>query len=165
MNKFFRDEFVTERSTFRNCSPLASTRCYAPEGGTTGKNSTTDQRQTQATSQEGQVVGSDGAINSGYQLFGAGSTITGANLTLTDANAVNKAFEFGSGLVEEVGKVLSGAASVTSSTVAANTAALKTYSDAIAAGAPAGVAESSNKTILYFGLGALALLAVVFFRR
>jgi hypothetical protein len=149
MNKFSRDEFISERSLV--CSPLGATRYHAAEGGTSGKNSSTDQRQIQATSQEGPVLGGDGAINTGTSLDSGGGAIN-----LLDGGAVDAAFGFAEKLTKSVFEN-------DAANVAANNALLAGVVDRATAGDAGIVAANSNKTILYLGLGAAALLGLFFF--
>lgn len=142
--------------------------CLTAEGGTSGKNSSTDQRQLQATSQEGPVVGGDGSINTGSQLIGAGSTIQGSNLdiSVTDQGAIDRAFDFGEVVIAEAGKVLTGTAAQNAATVAANSASLAGLADIVSQNSAGGATASQNKTLTYVVLGALALVAAIFiFRR
>jgi hypothetical protein len=152
MNKFARDEFISERSL--GCSPLGATRCHAAEGGTSGKNSSTDQRQIQATSQEGPVLGGDGAINTGTS-FDSG----GGNITLTDAGAIDAAFGFAE-------KITEGVFARDTANVQANNALLSGVVDRVTADGAGNIAAASNKTILYLAAGAAALVALfLFFKR
>ena len=132
----------------------------AVERGTSGKNSETDQRQLQATSQEGSVVGGDGNINEGTSIS------TQGDVNLTDQGAVNSAFGFGANVVAEVGKVFANASANQKETVAANTAGLQSIAGLINANSAGGAAESQNKTVLYIAAAALAAVALIFiFRR
>lgn len=140
--------------------------CLTPrraEGGNSGRNSATDQRQIQATSQEGPVVGGDGQINTGLNAALSGNFW--GDVSIADPQVVDAAFQFGESVLNQVGGVLAGARDTVSSTVASNTAALKTYSDALAANTTTGAAANANKTILYLGAAALAVVALIFWKR
>lgn len=137
--------------------------CLAAEGGTSGKNSTTDQRQVQATSQQGPVVGSDGSINTGTAIDVSG---WGATVNLTDQGAVNAAFDFGADVITEVGKVLAGANATQVATVSANTDFLKSQTDLLASNSAGGATAAQNKTTLYVvGAAILAIVVIIFLRR
>jgi hypothetical protein len=126
--------------------------CLAAEGGTSGKNSSTDQRQLQATSQEGPVIGGDGTINTGTSLSSTGS----GNINLMDGGAIDAAFGFAEKLTKSVFEN-------DAANVAANNALLAGVVDRATSGDAGIVAANSNKTILYLGLGAAALLGLLFF--
>jgi hypothetical protein len=129
------------------------------EGGTSGKNSTTDQRQLQATSQEGPVVGGDGNINTGTSISTSGA------VNLTDQGAVESAFGFGAQVISEVGKVFANEAATQRDTVAANNAGLSTFASLISQNSAGGIAAQNNKTILYVVAAALAVVGLIIFLR
>lgn len=162
--KHQRDEFISEWSC-RPVSAICATRCHAAEGGTSGKNSTTDQRQVQTTSGGAQspTIGSDGSINTGTAIDVSG---WGATVNLTDQGAVDAAFNFGADVLGEVGKVLVGANATQAATVSANTDFLKAQTDLIASNSAGGATAQQNKTLLYVvGAAILAIVAIIFLRR
>jgi len=134
--------------------------CLAAEGNTSGKNSSSDQRQLQATSQEGPVVGGDGNINTGTSA----STSTG-NVNITDQGAVASAFNFGGQVIAEVGKVFANEAATQRDTVAANSANLSGLASLVTQNSAGGIAAGNNKTILYVVGAALAVVAIIFYLR
>jgi hypothetical protein len=144
--------------------------CLTAEGGTSGKNTSTDQRQIQLTTgttganSPNQTATEGGAVNSGLSVSNTGF---GSNtVNVTDQGAVERAFTFAESVTEQVGKVLAGNAATTTATVNANTDALKTYAGAIAGNTDTGAAANTNKTFLYLGIAAAALAALYFiFRR
>ena len=144
-------------------SQLGRPLCLAAEGGTSGKNSTTDQRQIQATSggAYSPTIGGDGQINTGTTIEnnGFGDTIIG------DFGAIDRAFLFGENVLTQVGKVLVGQMATHAATVTANTDFLKSQTALLAANTEGGSAAAQSKTMLYVVLGVLALVGVIFFFR
>jgi hypothetical protein len=126
----------------------------AAEGGTSGKNTSTQQDQIQATSQSGPVVGHDGNINQGTSINHSGS----GSVAITDGGAVDRAFDFGEAVVL-------GQSSYAAETLKANQTFLDGVASIIASNSAGGANEAQNKLLLYLGIGALAVFALLFFRR
>lgn len=120
----------------------------AVEGKTSGKNTTTDQRQVQATSQSGSVFTGDGPVNTGLNVQNSGA----GDINLTDQGAVDAAFDFAK-------YVSNGAGQILADTVTANSDTLKSASDSVLANSGAG----QDKTMLYIILAVLGLMGVIFF--
>lgn len=125
---------------------------HTAEGGTSGKNTSTDQKQIQATSQEGQVIVSEGSVNTGLSIGGA------ATFNVTDAGAIDRAFDFGEA-------VLLNQASTSAETVRGNNEFLAGITGLIASNSAGGATESQNKLTLYLGAGLLAIVALIFLKR
>ncbi len=141
---------------------FAAIRCNSAEGGTTGKNTSTDQRQSQNTTG---TTGNDspnltaqdgGSLNLGTQ----GSTQYG-NVEFTDLGAVEKAFQFGEASLG----ILAGNSDKVIATQKSNTDFLNGVLGSFQATTNAGQSANNNKTLLYLGLGIAAFAAFIFLRR
>lgn len=133
-------------------------------GGKVDKSSESDQRQTQATSQAGDVIGADGSINRGTSFSSSGSTITGG-VSVTDQGAVNSAFGFGANVIAEVGKVFNNISTTQKEQLESGTASLGALTSLVNQNSAGGIASSNNKTILIVVGAALGLIAVIFLIR
>jgi hypothetical protein len=121
----------------------------------------TDQRQLQATAggANSPVVGGDGTINTGTSLSSSGS------IAFSDQGAISSAFNFGTNVIAEVGKVFANEAATQRDTVAANTANLSGIASLVSSNSAGGMTASANKTILYVVGAALAVVGLIFFLR
>lgn len=135
------------------------------EGGTSGKNSETDQRQIQLTTgttgenSPNLTATEGGAVNTGTTV-----SVTG-NVSTTDLGAVEKAFQFGDSIAASLGKVYAASADAGASTQKANSDFLSGVLGSFSAQTDAGQSATSQKTLLYLGGGALALVALLFLMR
>jgi hypothetical protein len=138
-------------------------RCCHAEGSNNPRSSATDQRQTQLT------TGTTGANSPNATATDGGYLNTGVNVqgnvTATDLGAVDKAFQFGDTIAASLGKVYAQSSDAATTTQKANTDFLSGVLGSFTAQTDAGQAATSQKTLLYLGGAALALVAVIFLFR
>ena len=131
----------------------------AAEGGTSGKNSSTQQSSSQLTSNTSgsnspTLAASDGGqVNSGSQL-----QVSGGDVNFSDYGAIERAFDFGDKVAAGIGKVFVSQSDANAAQTSAAIAALGNSSTA-------GQSADSNKTILYVVAAALAVVGVLIFAR
>lgn len=157
--KFQRDEFNSGPKMLR---PGVAALCHSAEGGTSGKNSQTDQRQQQLT------TGTTGANSPNLTASEGGTANTGVqiagNATFTDAGVIDRAFDFGDSIAGNLSKAYSESAAAGAATSKFNTDFLSSSLSALSAQTDAGQAANNNKTLMILGAG-LLVLAFFIFRR
>lgn len=159
--KHKRDEFSFELRTMR---PGVAALCYSAEGGTSGKNSSTDQRQVQLTTG---TTGANSPNLTATEGSGIGNTqiSAGRDYITTDFGTVNRAFSFAENIANDVGQIFVGQADANKATAQSNSDLLNNALDKFAASGSAGQASDSNKTMLYIIGGVLVLVGAIFYFR
>lgn len=136
----------------------------AAEGGTSGKNSSTDQRQIQLTTGTTGANSPNLTATEGSKL-GTADTTAGRDIYTTDFGAVDRAFSFAEEISNGVGQIFAGQSDATKATVQGNTAFLNGVLDKFTEDSASGQASATNKTLMYVALGGLVLVGLIFFSK